>query len=177
MSKQRLIIDMDDVMADTGGAIIDLYNKHFKTSYQKSDLLEQDIWNEELKANYVDELRSKLHEPGFFRNLSVMTGAKEVIKELHEKYDLFVVSAAMEFPNSLKEKSEWLDEHFPYIHWKNRVLCGDKSIIKGDIMIDDHDKNLSVFKGQCLLFHAMHNHKLEWYQRVKSWKDVAVELL
>jgi len=83
----------------------------------------------------------------------------------------------MEFPNSLKEKHIWLEKNFPYILWKNMILCGDKSILKGDILIDDHLKNLSVFDGQTILFDAIHNRKTEGHQRVKSWKEVADILL
>jgi 5'-nucleotidase len=106
-----------------------------------------------------------------------MDGAQEVVKELNNKYNLYVASAAMEFPNSLKEKHIWLEKNFPYIHWKNMILCGDKSILKGDILIDDHLKNLAVFDGQTILFNALHNQKTEGHQRVKNWKEVADILL
>ncbi len=90
---------------------------------------------------------------------------------------MFVVSAATEFPNSLKEKHDWLEQYFPGIHWKNLVLCGDKSIVSGDIMIDDHEKNLITFNGRPLLFDAMHNQALQGYERVRNWEEVAALLL
>lgn len=174
--KKKLFLDMDDVMSDTGQAILDLYNHHFETKHSKVSLASNNLWEEEMASQYLT-IRDQLHKPGFFANLDVMDGAVEVVKELNNKYEVYIASAAMEFPNSLKEKHEWLSQHFPFIHWKNMILCGDKSILKGDILIDDHLKNLAVFDGQTLLFDAMHNQKTEGHQRVKSWAEVAEMLL
>lgn len=174
--KKKLFLDMDDVMSDTGQAILDLYNCHFKTSHTRAGIIHTNLWEEEVFDKYMT-IRDQLHKPGFFANLKVMDGAVEVVRELNDKYDVFIASAAMEFPNSLKEKHDWLGEHFPFIHWKNMILCGDKGILKGDILIDDHLKNLSVFEGQTLLFDAIHNQKTEGHQRVKSWKEVGEILL
>ncbi|MGF6926883.1 5'(3')-deoxyribonucleotidase [Chitinophaga sp. W2I13] len=79
----------------------------------------------------------------------------------------------MEFPLSLAEKHAWLSEHFPFISWKNIVFCGSKTIVEADYMIDDHDKNLSAFKGTPLLFTAPHNLPLTDYKRVNNWEEVA----
>ena len=174
--KKKLFLDMDDVMSHTGQAILDLYNHHFDTQHTKESLASNNLWEEEIANKYLS-IRYQLHKPGFFANLDVMDGAVEVVKELNDKYDLYVASADMEFPNSLKEKHEWLGQYFPFIHWKNMILCGDKSILKGDILIDDNLKNLSVFDGQTLLFDAIHNQKTEGHQRVKSWEEVAEVLL
>ncbi len=177
MSKPlRLIIDMDDVMADTSQSILDLYFEYFGVKIAKSELLGTLRWNEELQEQYLT-FRHRLFEPGFFRNVAVLPGAVEIIPQLQEKYEVFIVSAATEFPNSLKEKHEWLEQYFPSIHWKNLVLCGDKSIVSGDIMIDDHEKNLVTFNGRTLLFDAMHNQALKGYERVRNWKEIAELLL
>jgi 5'(3')-deoxyribonucleotidase len=174
--KKKLFLDMDDVMSDTGQAILDLYNPYFKTNHTVAGIKSSTLWEEEILDNYLT-IRDGLHNPGFFLNLKVMDGAVDIVRELNKKYNVYVASAAMEFPNSLKEKHDWLNLHFPFIHWKNMILCGDKSILKGDILIDDHLKNLSVFDGQTLLFDSMHNQKTIGHQRVKSWSEVADILL
>ncbi len=58
-------------------------------------------------------------------------GSQEVLKEINKKYDLFVVSAAMEFPQSLSEKLSWLKNHFPFLTWKQIVFCGSKTVVHG----------------------------------------------
>ena len=59
------------------------------------------------------------------------------------------------------------------------VFCGSKEIIKADIMIDDHFKNLDHFDGETILFtqphnKLNHNHK---HKRVDSWDDIEKLLL
>jgi 5'(3')-deoxyribonucleotidase len=78
----------------------------------------------------------------------------------------------MEFRHSLEDKYDWLLQHFPFIHWKNYVFCGDKSIIGADYMIDDHVFNLQTFRGKGLLFTASHNIHETDFTRVNDWQEV-----
>ena len=94
------------------------------------------------------------------------------VEWLCEHYDVFAVTAATEFRNSLRDKLDWLDEHFPFIGWQRLVLCGDKRIIQADYMIDDHAWNLESFKGKGLLFTASHNTEEERFMRVDNWEEV-----
>lgn len=70
------------------------------------------------------------HEKGFFKDLPVIEDSKEIIEALNSRYEVFVVSAAMEFKHSLYDKFEWLDEHFPFISWKRRVFVVIKPLLK-----------------------------------------------
>ncbi|MEK7253609.1 MAG: 5'(3')-deoxyribonucleotidase, partial [Bacteroidota bacterium] len=117
-------------------------------------------------------IRSFLQEKGFFADLPMMEGAQEVVQWLNEHFEIYIVTAATEFRNSLEDKFDWLLEHFPYISWRNFVLCGDKSIICADYMIDDHVFNLEKFKGKGLLFTASHNIEEQRFTRVDTWADV-----
>ena len=77
----------------------------------------------------------------------------------------------MEFKYSFTDKYEWLDEHFPFIHWKQRIFCGNKHLVKGDVLIDDHDFNLSVFPGRPIVFTAPHNIHYKEYERMNTWLE------
>jgi len=118
-------------------------------------------------------------EPGFFRTAPVMEGSQEILEKLNSRYEVFIVSAATEFPQSLPEKQEWLNEHFPFIKWQQMVFCGSKTIIQADVMIDDHFKNLDYFPGTTLLFNQPHNLlKAEGrHRRVNNWEEIAGILL
>ena len=111
------------------------------------------------------------NQKGFFKDLPLIENSREVVEELNNSFDVYVASAAMEFPNSLLDKNDWLDQHFPFIHWKRRIFCGDKSVLKGDVLIDDHDFNLSVFDGRPIMFTASHNVNETKYERLNSWLD------
>jgi 5'-nucleotidase len=173
---QRLLIDMDDVMADTSQKIIQMVNDASNSNYTKEILTNNPTIKEEYQEKYLP-LRHKLWDKGFFRDISLMPEAQEVIKKLHKKYEIFIVSAATEFPNSMSEKLEWLEDYFPYIGWSHTVFCGHKWMIRADYIIDDHEKNLINFQGKGLLFDAVHNKHITDFQRVHSWKEIEKNLM
>lgn len=172
--RKRILIDMDHVMADITANYIKWYKKATGIEMDRKSLLGKP----EDKAFPQPELiRGFLNTPGFFRSAAVIPGSQEVIEELNEWYDVFIVSAAMEFPQSLIEKQEWLHEHFPFISWKQIIFCGSKKPVTGDFMIDDHLKNLDNFTGKPLLFTATHNIHVTHHTRLNNWKEVGDFLL
>ena len=171
-----LFIDMDEVIADTYGAHVQIYNLDFQESLTIDACMGNEVWRtvpEERQKSVRNHARNK----GFFRDLKPITDSQFVLKKLNEKYELYIASAAMQFPNSLEEKSDWLDEYFPFIPWQKRILCGDKHILKGDILIDDRSYNLENFQGRSLLFTSPHNIHTKGYERVNTWQEVADKLL
>ena len=140
----------------------------------KEDRLEDVIGVEERKA--FPHINEYVYAKGFFRTAPVVKDSVEVLTELNKTYELFIVSAAMEFPQSLPEKLEWLNEHFSFLSWQQIVFCGSKKIVDADIMIDDHFKNLDLFKGTSLLFTQPHNQLKNdgRHKRVDSWKEIAL---
>jgi 5'(3')-deoxyribonucleotidase len=173
--KIRIAIDMDEVLADTIEKFVEVY-RHDHQVEILLDKMDGQEFHEQLPETLDGSWRKYVNQKGFFRDLKVMPGAAEVVKALHEKYEVYIVSAAMEFPNSLLDKHEWLAEHFPYISWKNIIFCGNK-IVDVQIMIDDRIRNFAGFKGRPLLFSSPHNHFITEYERVNTWAEVANKLL
>ncbi|MEK6154113.1 5'(3')-deoxyribonucleotidase [Flavobacteriaceae bacterium 3-367] len=171
-----LFVDMDEVLADTYGAHIALYNREFGESLSLDSCKGSEVW-QMVPEDRQASIRKHAYTDGFFLDLAPIRDSKDVLKELAAKYEVYIASAAMEFPNSLREKSEWLDMHFPYIHWKNRILCGDKGILKGDILIDDRSYNLQQFDGRSILFTSPHNVNSNGFERADTWLEVAQKLL
>jgi 5'-nucleotidase len=171
--KKRLIIDMDGVLADVYKQFISMEENESGNKINLANL----IGKEEYEA--FKNGRKHVNTKGFFRNVPLMKDAEEVLKKLNENYEVFIVSAAMEFPGSLQEKYDWLKEYFSFIGWQQIVFCGSKTVIQGDIMIDDHYKNLDNFKGQTILFTQPHNdgHDDRGHTRVRTWNDIKNLLL
>jgi 5'-nucleotidase len=170
---KRLAVDMDGVMAD-------VYEQFFRwdeKDFGKRRPAEEVIGIEERKAfPYINEY---VYAKGFFRTAPVVKNCFDILKKLNDQYEVFIVSAAMEFPQSLPEKLEWLHEHFPFLTWQQLVFCGSKKIIDADIMIDDHFKNLDLFTGTTILYTQPHNQLKDTgrHQRADSWLDIASILL
>ncbi len=119
-------------------------------------------------------IHTDVNSKGFFRTVPLMPHSVKGLQYLHNKYNVLIVSSATEFPLSLTEKVEWLHEHFPFIGWQQIILCGRKDVIAGDIMIDDHPKNLNSFQGEKFIFTQPHNIYLELQNthRVHSWEQI-----
>lgn len=170
---ERLAVDMDGVLAD-------VYEQFFRwdeRDFGKRRSLDEVIGVEERKA--FPYIIKYVYAKEFFRTAPVVKDSFEILKKLNENYEVFIVSAAMEFPQSLPEKLEWLTEHFPFLKWQQLVFCGSKAIVDADIMIDDHFKNLDLFPGTTILYTQPHNQLKDAgrHKRADSWIDIASLLL
>jgi len=162
-------VDMDGVLADTETHFIYYYENETGEKVDRKTMLGVP---ESLAFPDKTAVQRFVHTPGFFRTVPLIADSVAAIKSLMDDFDVYIVSAAMEFPLSLYEKKQWLEEHFPFISWKNIIFCGDKSIIKTDYLIDDHIKNLDNFSGTPLLYHAAHNVHVSHHHRLNNWKEV-----
>ena len=171
-----IFVDMDEVLADTYQAHIDLYNCEFNAKLSRDDCKGKEVWLC-VPEDHQQTVKDHTNRIGFFRDLPLIEHCQEVMRELCGRYEVYIASAAMQFPNSLKEKSDWLDRYFPFIHWRYRILCGDKHILNGDVLIDDRSYNLKNFSGRALLFTSPHNTAETGFERVDTWPQIAEKLL
>ena len=171
-----IFVDMDDVIADTYGKHIELYNSEFSQNLTLAQVNGGEMW-QNVPEMHQESIHKHVHQQGFFRDLDPIPDAIEVIEELCKKHDLYIASAAMQFPNSLIEKSDWLDEYMPFIDWQHRILCGHKFILRGDLLIDDRVYNLEKFVGDTILFTSPHNEHITGFDRVDDWKTIGDRLL
>ncbi|CAN5464201.1 5'-3'-deoxyribonucleotidase [soil metagenome] len=174
MKRKTIAVDMDSVMADVTTQLSKWYFNRTGVLVAKEEMVGK---NEIAAFPDAALARSFLYEPNFFRTLNVMKDCQQVLTEMNRVHNIFIVSAAMEFPNSLPEKYDWLVKHFPFLGWQQFVFCGSKSVIKADYLIDDHLKNLDFFDGEGLLFTAPHNQLINRHTRVNNWQEVAALLL
>lgn len=172
---KRLIVDMDDVMADATGQFISYYEKEFGIRIDRA-ILNGKGEGEGFPENH-EAIAGFPFRDNFFRTMAVNENCQHVIQQLNKKYELYIVSAAMEFPQSLSEKLLWLNEHFPFLSWKQIVFCGSKRIVHGDYMIDDLVHNLEHFNGDKFIFTAPHNTHLNHFNRLNNWKEVGERFL
>ncbi len=170
---KKIAIDMDGVLADVYRQFIAMHAAEFGKVFTNDEV------NGRPEAEVFMNERKYVNSPGFFRNAPVMENSQRIVETLNNRYNVFIVSAAMEFPNSLIEKQSWLNEHFPFISWKQMVFCGSKEIINADIMIDDHFKNLNHFTGETFLYTQPHNKLADpgKHTRVNDWLQIEQILL
>ena len=172
---KRFIVDMDDVLADATGQFIRYYEREFGVKVNRTMLNGKEEGEGFPDNHHI--LRQYPYRRDFFRTMTVNEYSPDVLRELNKKYEVFIVSAAIEFPQSLSEKLDWLAEHFPFLTWKQIVFCGSKTVVHGDYMIDDLPHNLEKFKGEKFIFTAPHNTHYNHFQRFNNWKEVGDRFL
>ncbi|MDQ2076766.1 5'-3'-deoxyribonucleotidase [Marinimicrobium sp. ABcell2] len=173
--KKSIAIDMDDTVADTLDRHLTWYKSEFGISLERSDLIGKKIYDV-VPEHHLSTVRSFPTHPDFFRDLKVIDNAIEVIYELSQRYEIYFVSAAMEYPPSFNAKYEWLKRHFSFISDMNYVFCGFKGVFNCDYLIDDSSRHLDAFSGQGYLFTSESNAHVSGYERINSWLE-AKELL
>ena len=166
----RIAIDMDEVMADALGELLRRYNAAYAASVVAEQLHGRHL--EEWVPPAQREAVEAMYDASFFADLAVMPDCEEVIRELAERHDVLIVTAAMDVPCSFDAKFAWLRRHFPFIPTSNIVFCGDKGVIDADYLIDDRARHFTRFSGSPLLFSAPHNAHETRYPRVSSWQEV-----
>ncbi|WP_299554481.1 5'(3')-deoxyribonucleotidase [Seonamhaeicola sp.] len=171
-----IFVDMDDVLADTFGKHIAWYNRDFNQNLKRDDIISGEVYDNVPEA-HKESVRQHAWTPGFFTELEPLPGSIEVMEALYHRHEVYVATAATQFPNSLKEKSIWLAKYFPFIDWQHQIMCGHKFILRGDLLIDDRTYNLEKFKGDTLLFTNPHNSTETGYKRVSNWEEIGNILL
>lgn len=127
MKKKILHVDMDGVLCDFAGA--------FKR--ESSDIVKfpQSRW-------------------GFFTNLEPIPNSIYIVKELMKTYDVWILTRPSYMnPLCYTEKRIWIEKYFGLEFCKKLIICPDKSLVKGDFLVDDSigDGQLE-FEGELIRF-------------------------
>lgn len=174
---KRIAIDMDGVLADTLSAQLAWFRERYGYRWTEADLAGKELFGEVAASEHAAAHDAVLREGSFFGDLPVMPDAIEVVRRLAGRYEVFVASAATQFPGSFLPKFRWLERHFPFVPASHVVFCGDKSVVDADYLIDDNVHCFPRFRGRGILFEAPHNVAQTGYPRVASWSEVAELLL
>lgn len=161
----KVLVDMDCVMVDFIGALIEKYNEKYS-----ADIVVEDItaWN--LPQDMTDIF---MNDPNFFLDLLPFPKVIEGIRHLAKYHSVFVVTDPSDCPNIEKQKNTWMKFYLPEIP----IICTkDKSKLNGDVLIDDAPYHLEQFKGKLTICVDW-----PWNREVKadvrvfpgfSWKDI-----
>lgn len=123
-----------------------------------------------IEPTYIDY--PAMHKEGFFRDLKPIDGAIENIKKLiaSDLFEIYILSVPLYTnPHSYKEKAEWIIEHLPELS-KRIILTQDKSLLKGNYLIDDSIHWKAVWetdsKRKFIQFNPRKNTRNQWQDLV-----------
>ena len=77
---QRVLVDMDEVIADTTGGMLAWYKEVYGGDIDYAKMLEGKSLVKGFPENHQAAVRQQLFEPGFFRHLPVMENNVAVLE-------------------------------------------------------------------------------------------------
>jgi 5'-nucleotidase len=176
LSRPRIAVDMDEVIADTLTRHLSLYNVATGENLTPELIRERGL-NAAICPKYREVFESLPHQSGFFDDLGVIPNSQRALQLLSLEFEIFITSAAMEVPFSFNAKFRWLQMNFPFIPTSNIVFCGEKGIINADYLVDDSSRHFARFRGIGILFAAPHNARERARLRANGWDEVVAILM
>lgn len=132
------LLDMDGPMAGFDNRFFDLCDE-FGWPYDCTRETQiHRFATDHLSREHAKLARAEVNRPGWFRSLPVTPGAQEGLPKLARVADVWICTKPLEAnPACRDEKAAWLVEHFGR-EWERRlIITPDKSMVRGDILIDD----------------------------------------
>jgi len=169
---KRIAIEMDEVLIDL--------NHKFSPDAASPEAQPGSLDSaqpQQSRPALFQEIEELIGEESFYAGLPALTDAQRVIERLSQEYEIFITTAAVEFPRSLTAKLEWLKANFPFISPMNIICCSSKGILYADYLIDANPQNFVQFSGEGVLFSTAQNQQETGYTRVDSWRDIEQRFL
>jgi 5'-nucleotidase len=122
-----------------------------------------------LAARYHPDFSKKDFRPdliqGIFRNLEMIDGAKEGFEFLMENFETYILSSpSWDNYDSWTHKRLWVSENLGKSARKRLILSHNKSLLRGDYLIDDKPWNgAKDFDGEWLQFGS---------ERFPNWSSI-----
>ena len=135
----RILVDQDGVIANWGAE----WDRH---AIQYSHLglpLTPDQISFDLTLGLTEEgknaVMSIMEHPGFYADLEPFEGAAEALNTmLEEGHEVFIVTSPwVSNTTCASDKLRWVEKHIGKGWAKRTVITGDKTVVLGDILIDD----------------------------------------
>lgn len=149
-TKKIIYVDMD-------GVLCDIYS-HAKKKFSE-----------------FPQIKYPQSQYGFFLELPVIYNSVETVKSLQNDYDgnfdiWFLTAPSTHNPMSYAEKNYWIRINFGQAWCDKLIICPDKSLLRGDYLIDD---NISG-RGQDKFIGTFIHYGSDIY---KDWKAVKNHLV
>lgn len=134
-----VLVDLDGVMADFDLTLWERTREHWPADYHPDQQAHR-FCTDLLRGAARKAVRAETYKPGFFASLAPIPGAVDGVRELAamDGVDVWFCSKPLYGnPTCHSDKAAWLEQHLG-AEWSRRlILAADKSMVFGDILLDD----------------------------------------
>lgn len=184
MSKPRILLDCDGVIADFCTACFDLIERHTGDRHTHDQVTHWDLFKVVGKGHLKPLMKEEQTKSGWCINFPMYEGAQEGVRRLEAIGDVIIVTSPMTAPHWAYERTMWLDKHFGIP--KARIVHAEsKHFVKGDVLIDDADENCFKWRAEhpnalTLLWDAPYNRSVDLagtkIVRIKDWDEACAAI-
>lgn len=167
-----ILFDVDGVLADLHTAWLKRYNLEYNDKLVVNDMTQWDIEclvKPECGTKIFDFLDYTIYE-----EVKPFRGALTAVRYARQWSRVVFVTTPCN--NHGGAKLVWLNKHGFEVDKKDYIECHDKSLIRGDVLIDDCPENLLNFVGLAILFDRPWNWS-SWLRRIKGFGEEYQRLL
>ena len=140
----KILVDVDNIIGNLCEAVLSVYNEDSEDNLSCEDITSYYIENF-VKSQYKDNFYHYFLDRRVWKRMNYVPDCQTYIAKLfNDGHDIYFCTKT-EMKNAPK-KEVYLQRTFPYINIRKKfIVCPDKTMIRGDILIDDCSEN---FGGQ-----------------------------
>ena len=177
----HILVDLDVPVADWGAHFDEWLDEAGVQARRIPRTKDQPVWDlrsgrSDSEIAIIDEIMTA---PYFYENLPLVRGAQAGIAFLVNQGHkvTFVSSPYLDNPTCASDKLDWVRRHFGRQMATETILTGDKTSVRGDILIDDRPSISGRFEPewQHVVFgDYRYNHVSKAPARLWSWDNSAL---
>ena len=174
-----ILVDMDGVLADFEGHLMQQWQARHPNTFE---LAREERTTFYVSRQFPKEHRQKLfdimYSQQFFANLPAIAGGKEALEKMREMgWEVFLCSSPLlSNKTGASEKFAWVEQHLGRDWISQLILATDKTLVQGDILIDDRPEIKGAVKPvwEHVLYDQPYNRQTNGKRRLTwaNWKQV-----
>lgn len=173
--KLKILCDIDEVVDDLVEQIIDKYNEVYNDNLKIEQITEYNV--NLFTCDECEDIFEEFCNEKLILNMNPTEGAIEAVTKLMTEYDFYFITSTI--PENVGYKDTWLKNHFPLYSKEMLIVTTNKSLVPGDILIDDCGDNLHENVRLNLLYNRPWNTGIQEkfnYKRVYNWNDIIEQI-
>lgn len=168
----RVVLDVDGVVADFVGGVLDVFNAICYPPVTRDQVRE---WEMEtlLPEAYRPVFFWHCSQPGFCADLAPLPSAVAAIREMRRRgHDVVFATSPWSSETWIPERTAWLERHFGAVEIHH---VKDKTGVHGDVFVDDKPEHVIAWhlahpRAHACLWDAPYNRGSN-LRRLHNWPD------
>jgi 5'-nucleotidase len=179
-----ILIDMDNTLAEFDAGFLDMWRRLYPDEIYVP-LADRKSFHPH--RDYPERLHERIHaichSKNFILNLTPTPGGINAVRAIvHAGHDVrFCTSYLYEYEFCVVEKYAWIEKHFGKEYIEKIIIIRDKTLIRGDILIDDKPEISGVAEPlwEHVMYDRPYNRHIDDKRRLtwQNWRDMLPEII